>query len=121
MLCRPVRIMFCIGLCSTNVNCVATGNIPQREQLRRGKSLLGREEDVHESGLALFKRATTKRRKKVAAPEAEAKRSCLDNLGPGPKGPWFVYCYVITFLVPSPLLRLCGKSTYKRPLIHAHG
>ncbi|OBZ68586.1 Chitin synthase 5 [Grifola frondosa] len=41
-----------------------TGNAPQRGQLRRGKSLLGREEDVHESGLALFKRGATLRRKK---------------------------------------------------------
>lgn len=90
---------------------LATGNAPQREQLRRGKSILGREEDVHESGLALFKRGTTLRRKKVpTAPVSEKKRSCMDKLGPGPKGPWFMYCYIITCLVPPPLLRACGKS-----------
>ncbi|OSX66807.1 glycosyltransferase family 2 protein [Postia placenta MAD-698-R-SB12] len=89
-----------------------TGNAPQREQLRRGKSILGREEDVHESGLALFKRGTTLRRKKVpTAPVSEKKRSCMDKLGPGPKGPWFMYCYIITCLVPPPLLRACGIRT----------
>ncbi|PCH34443.1 glycosyltransferase family 2 protein [Wolfiporia cocos MD-104 SS10] len=89
-----------------------TGNAPQREQLRRGKSLLARDEDVHESGLALFKRGQTLRRKKAAAaPEGEKRRSCIDRLAPGPVGPWFVYCFVITCLVPPPLLRLCGIRT----------
>ncbi|CCM02263.1 uncharacterized protein FIBRA_04346 [Fibroporia radiculosa] len=87
-----------------------TGNVP-REQLRRGKSLLGREEDVHESGLALFKRGTTLRRKQAKPVQPEPKRSCMDALGPGPKGPWFMYCFILTLLVPTPLLRACGIRT----------
>ncbi|TFY54912.1 hypothetical protein EVJ58_g8581 [Rhodofomes roseus] len=89
-----------------------TGNIPQRGNLRRGKSLLARDEDVHESGLALFKRGQTMRRKKAPAPtDATPKRSCMDRLGPGPKGPWFMYCFILTCLVPPPLLRLFGIRT----------
>ena len=49
---------------------VATGNAPQRGQLRRGKSLLGREEDQHESGLALFKRGTLRRKRSSAGAAA---------------------------------------------------
>ncbi|KZT01163.1 glycosyltransferase family 2 protein, partial [Laetiporus sulphureus 93-53] len=88
-----------------------TGNVPQTQLLRRGKSLLGREEDVHESGLALFKRGQTQRRKKVPEPDSTPKRTCMDRLGPGPKGPWFMYCFIITCLVPPPLLRLFGIRT----------
>ncbi|KAI0082135.1 hypothetical protein K474DRAFT_1703153 [Panus rudis PR-1116 ss-1] len=87
----------------------ATGNHPQPANLRRGRSLLGREEDVHESGLALFKRGTL-RRKKTASSSAEpkAKKGCLDNIGPGPKDAWFIYCYILTCFVPPVLLRTCG-------------
>ncbi|KAF5346147.1 hypothetical protein D9758_009944 [Tetrapyrgos nigripes] len=90
----------------------ATGNLPG---LRRGKSLLGREEDVQESGLALFKRGATLRRRKsvssatVPMMEPEKKnRSCLGDFAPGPKGPWMVYCYLLTFFVPTFLMRACG-------------
>ncbi|KAI0931177.1 hypothetical protein AcW1_001351 [Taiwanofungus camphoratus] len=90
----------------------STGNVPQRAPLRRGKSLLGREEDtVNESGLALFKRATTRRKKTPVPVATEKTRSCLDNIGPGPKDPFFIYSYVITFLVPPPLLTLLGIRT----------
>ncbi|KAJ7463662.1 hypothetical protein FB451DRAFT_458227 [Mycena latifolia] len=92
-----------------------TGNYPQREALRRGQSLLGREEDVHESGLALFKRGATLRRRRSAAsstplnPTPPAPRtSCLGDYAPGPKGPWMLYCYLLTACVPPPLMRLCG-------------
>ncbi|EGN93760.1 glycosyltransferase family 2 protein [Serpula lacrymans var. lacrymans S7.3] len=94
-----------------------TGNLPQqREKLRRGKSLLAREEDVHESGLALFKRGTTLRRKRPqAAPPpptvTDKKRTCLDNIGPGPKTPWFIYCFVLTCWIPPFLLSACGIKT----------
>ncbi|KAJ7605613.1 chitin synthase [Mycena polygramma] len=102
----------------------ATGNYPQRQALRRGQSLLGREEDVHESGLALFKRATLRRKRSSAAaplnptPEqaqaqAQAKRdrSCLGDYAPGPKGPWMLYCYLLTFLIPTPMMRACGLKS----------
>ena len=90
----------------------ATGNHP----LRRGRSLLGREEDVHESGLALFKRGHTMRRKRQqsvpatptsSVPDAKKKRGCWT--GPGPSGPWMIYCLIITILVPSFLLNSCGE------------
>lgn len=94
---------------------VATGNVPQKGGLRRGKSLLGREEDQHESGLALFKRgATLHRRKKASSPSpavatSTQSRGCLDNIGPGPKDGWFIYFYLLTCLVPGFLLRACGE------------
>ncbi|GJE89689.1 glycosyltransferase family 2 protein [Phanerochaete sordida] len=93
----------------------STGNQPQ-DGLRRGKSLLGREEDQHESGLALFKRGQTLRRKKAAAaaqpePHSQSGGRCCNNIGPGPKDAWFIYCYVITCWVPPPLLRVCGIRT----------
>ncbi|KAJ6594992.1 glycosyltransferase family 2 protein, partial [Mycena vulgaris] len=93
-----------------------TGNYPQRDVLRRGRSLLAREEDVHESGLALFKRGATLRRKRSSAaaplnPTPEPpKRSngCLGDYAPGPKGPWMLYCYLLTACVPTPMMRACG-------------
>ncbi|KAF9225234.1 glycosyltransferase family 2 protein [Gyrodon lividus] len=94
-----------------------TGNYPQR--LRRGKSLLAREEDVQESGLALFKRGATLRRKRpqstlsaapLTVPDG-ASRSWLDGIGPGPKDCWFIYCYLITCCIPPFLFRACGMRT----------
>ncbi|KAG6885142.1 hypothetical protein C0993_005505 [Termitomyces sp. T159_Od127] len=90
-----------------------TGNYP-REHLRRGRSLLGREEDQHESGLALFKRSATLRRKRPSGltpipsntPDVPKKRGCWR--GPGPGGPWMTYCLIITFLVPPAFMRACG-------------
>lgn len=83
-----------------------TGNAP----LRRGRSLLGREEDVHESGLTLFKRGTT-RRKRPAPAEADEPPSrrggCLGHI-PGPHNSWVTYCYLLTICVPPFLLRSCG-------------
>ncbi len=94
---------------------LATGNAPQRGQLRRGKSLLGREEDQHESGLSLFKRGTLRRKRSSTAgatnPAAEQAKSRggLDNIGPGPKDAWFVYCYILTCFIPPFLLNSCGE------------
>ncbi|KAG6809561.1 hypothetical protein H0H92_015785 [Tricholoma furcatifolium] len=94
-----------------------TGNYP-REPLRRGRSLLGREEDQHESGLALFKRNTTLRRKRASGltpipsnvtPDVPKKRGCWR--GPGPGGPWMTYCLIITFLIPPALMKACGLRT----------
>ncbi|KAG5720015.1 Chitin synthase 5 [Termitomyces sp. T112] len=89
-----------------------TGNYP-RENLRRGRSLLGREEDQHESGLALFKHATLRRKRASGltpipsnTPDVPRKRGCWR--GPGPGGPWMTYCLVITSLVPPALMRACG-------------
>ncbi|KAI0068065.1 hypothetical protein BV25DRAFT_513849 [Artomyces pyxidatus] len=87
-----------------------TGNAPQRDPLRRGRSLLGREQDMHESGLALFKRGATLRRKRQSVPEPEApeqRRGCFSNI-PGPHDGWVMYCFLLTACVPPFLLRSCG-------------
>ncbi|RDB19306.1 Chitin synthase 3 [Hypsizygus marmoreus] len=94
-----------------------TGNYPHHQTLRRGRSLLGREQDQHESGLALFKRGTTLRRKRpqpattgaVPLPEAPKKRGCYT--GPGPGGPWMTYCLIVTCCIPPFLMKTCGIRT----------
>ncbi|KAI0257240.1 chitin synthase-domain-containing protein [Lactifluus subvellereus] len=98
----------------TNANLVqpsTTGNVPHLGNLRRGRSLLGREEDVHESGLALFRRGTTLRRKRQpptdASEQPKRRRGCLGNI-PGPHDGWVTYCYLITVCVPPFFLRSCG-------------
>ncbi|KAI0640218.1 glycosyltransferase family 2 protein [Trametes polyzona] len=91
-----------------------TGNAPTRGQLRRGKSLLGREEDVHESGLALFKRGTLRRKRSTASTptvDAPKSRGCLDNIGPGPKDAWYIYCYISTCFIPGFVLSTFGIRT----------
>ncbi|WVF67038.1 hypothetical protein IAT40_001781 [Kwoniella sp. CBS 6097] len=114
-----------------------TGNQPYHNprgaNLRRGKSLLARETDEvdHQSGLNIFKRgATIRRRASQATPrqpptgaqsnragagtnkESEEKLGCLGNFAPGPKDAWMVYCYLLTFLVPGFVLRnVFGKRT----------
>ncbi|KAE9388610.1 glycosyltransferase family 2 protein [Gymnopus androsaceus JB14] len=77
--------------------------------------------EVHpsKSGLALFKRGNTLLRKKTQSssqvPMLESSepkhRSCLGDFAPGPKGPWMVYCYLLTILAIPPLLRACGMRT----------
>lgn len=94
-----------------------TGNQPQRGHLRRGRSILAREEDVHESGLALFKRNTLRRKNDnpISAVDLDTPKSrgagCLGDIGPGPKNPWFIYCYLLTCCVPGVLLKTCGIRT----------
>lgn len=94
-----------------------TGNQPQ-QSIRRGRSLLGREEDVHESGLALFKRGTLRRKTSQVASTStvpvdipKSHRSCLGDIGPGPKDGWYLYCYLLTCYIPGFLLRSCGIRT----------
>ncbi|WWC68915.1 uncharacterized protein I206_102851 [Kwoniella pini CBS 10737] len=105
---------------------------PSCANLRRGKSLLARDTDEidHQSGLNIFKRgATIRRRASQATPrqppngaqsnraghanrESEEKFGCLGNFAPGPKDAWMVYCYLLTFLVPGFVLRnVFGKRT----------
>ena len=117
---------------------VATGNQPYGQRqgavtLRRGKSLLARESDDvdQQSGLNIFKRSTTLRRKaSQAAPrqatnapqtnragtgavrDHEEKVGCLGNFAPGPKDAWMVYCFLLTCWVPGLVLRgVLGKRT----------
>ncbi|KAI0035167.1 chitin synthase-domain-containing protein [Vararia minispora EC-137] len=105
---------------STDANLVqpsTTGNVPQREGLRRGRSLLARDQDVHESGLALFKRGATLRRKRTAAsasvdpePTPKKSRGCFSNI-PGPHDGWVIYCYILTGCVPNFFLKAVGIRT----------
>jgi chitin synthase len=106
----------------------ATGNQPIYPRtgganLRRGKSLLARDADdsTHESGLNLFKRGATIRRKasqaaprqapnatqtnRINVPGSHEKIGCLGNFAPGPKDAWMVYCYLLTICVPGFVLR----------------
>lgn len=89
-----------------------TGNFPRETaNLRRGRSILGREEDVHESGLSLFKRHASIRRKRTTEstqPLEEKPRSgCLGST-PGPKNAWMIYCFVITCFIPPFFMKACG-------------
>ncbi|TDL20946.1 glycosyltransferase family 2 protein [Rickenella mellea] len=97
----------------------STGNVP-RGGLRRGKSLLARDEDVPESGLALFKRGATLRRRRSQqggpnpsenAGQSRKSGGCLGDIGPGPKDAWMIYCYILTIWAPSFLLNSCGIRT----------
>ncbi|EJC98606.1 glycosyltransferase family 2 protein [Fomitiporia mediterranea MF3/22] len=94
----------------------STGNYPQRAPLRRGKSLLAREQDVPESGLALFKRGATLRRNRSrqtinSEPDApQKKRRCCSDV-PGPLDAWMMYCVVITICIPGFMLSVFGIRT----------
>ncbi|CAE6437659.1 unnamed protein product [Rhizoctonia solani] len=96
----------------------ATGNAPAN--IRRGKSLLGRDEETGEGGIFRRHGQTLKRRQvntqdsppppvKDDLPE-EPKR-WIDSIGPGPKNCWFLYCYILTCCVPRFLLASCGIRT----------
>ncbi|TFK56433.1 glycosyltransferase family 2 protein [Heliocybe sulcata] len=97
----------------------STGNAPMAPQLRRGKSLLERDhDDAPESGLAIFRRGGTLRRRKsqstptMPPPNGQKPMSgCFDNIGPGPKDTFFIYSYILTCFVPGLLLRACGIRT----------
>ena len=98
---------------------IATGAYPQ---LRRGPSLLAREEDVNESGPAGSKRGTLRRRRTPTQPTPstpiqsnQKQRGCWK--GPGPGGPWITYCLILTCLVPGVLLRSCGKYDFFSPFL----
>lgn len=116
----------------------ATGNAPLASSaahpgLRRGKSILAREPSdyANESGLNIFKRGATLRRKHSTATQGgggggggrgghgpsatgagsvrpgdkEEKLGCLGNFAPGPKDAWMVYCYILTVCIPGFVLR----------------
>jgi chitin synthase len=94
---------------------------------------------VHESGLALFTRRPSARRRNTAnklrhdnqhlhhhhqqegatmpeiAPSAPTRGrwfggGCMSDV-PGPKDAWMVYCWVLTWWVPNAFLRVCGMRT----------
>lgn len=92
------------------------GGLGRSAPLRRGKSILGREEDAVESGINFLKRGVSLRRKGSqsgqpskeggARPAAEERPS---KIAPGPVGPWMIYCYVLTACCPAPVLACFGE------------
>lgn len=81
--------------------------------LRRGKSILAREEGmVNESGLKMFKRATTLRRPGNARANSE---SSMNEKVPvkdvkQPLGIWMIFCLTLTLCCPAPMLSCFGES-----------
>ncbi|KAG2190098.1 hypothetical protein INT46_011375 [Mucor plumbeus] len=76
-----------------------TGNLPRTLSrkgttksvaIRRGKSILGREEKAIEDDFAYA--------------QEEKKPSCWDKL----PTPWMLYCYILTFWIPPFVLKICG-------------
>ena len=100
---------------------LATGNLPTQPQLRRGRSLLGREQDVAESGLSIFRRGTLRRRPSSAntvpqqPPREKPKRGFWDHIGPGPKDGWMIYCWILTCCFPPFLLSTFGTCSNLQP------
>lgn len=85
--------------------------------LRRGKSILAREEGMaNDSGLSMFKRAATLRRPNAARQNSEASsfRTNNEKSKPLPQrqplGPWMIFCLAITICCPSPFLKWFGES-----------
>ncbi|EPQ30423.1 uncharacterized protein PFL1_01949 [Pseudozyma flocculosa PF-1] len=93
------------------------GGLGRTAPLRRGKSILGRDEDQVESGINVLKRGVSLRRnksqsgahsKEVPRDLGEAKQS---SIAPGPVGAWMIYCYFLTICCPSPVLKVFGIKT----------
>ncbi|KDN45587.1 glycosyltransferase family 2 protein [Tilletiaria anomala UBC 951] len=83
--------------------------------LRRGKSILGRDEDQVESAINVLKRGVSLRRSKSQGDKREVPRDLGDykqsSIAPGPVGPWMIYCYILTICCPSPFLKCFGIRT----------
>ncbi|KAK4698764.1 chitin synthase, partial [Phenoliferia sp. Uapishka_3] len=92
--------------------------------LRRGKSILAREEGMaNETGLSMFKRGATLRR-----PNNRRSNSATTTRMPGgaweksqhaktvktPLGPWMIWCLIVTACFPAPLLKCFGYKTKDR-------
>ncbi|WFD02700.1 chitin synthase [Malassezia obtusa] len=85
-------------------------------QLRRGKSILGRDDDKVESGIHFLRRGVSMRRTGPGNPtqpvnEKPPKEGCFDNIVPGPVGGWMIYCWFATICIPNGLLKLFGIKT----------
>jgi len=89
--------------------------------LRRGKSILAREEGMaNETGVNLFKRGGTMRRVgggKLGKKNAHAggayergQKAKQQAAGP-PMGAWMIYCRILTACFPAPLLKCFGASS----------
>ncbi|MCO5565642.1 hypothetical protein L7F22_019316 [Adiantum nelumboides] len=89
---------------------------PGATGLRRGKSILGRDEDQIESGINILKRGVSLRRRASQKDRKEVPRELDDaprasKIAPGPVGPWMIYCYCLTICFPSPCLKVVGLKS----------
>ncbi|WFD06047.1 chitin synthase [Malassezia vespertilionis] len=97
-----------------------SANNARNPGLRRGKSILGRDEDKVESGIHFLRRGVSMRRtgrgnpdpaQGDAAQAAPVKEGCMENVAPGPVGVWMIYCYFLTICAQAPCLRIFGIKT----------
>ncbi|BGP14711.1 hypothetical protein JCM10213_006208 [Rhodosporidiobolus nylandii] len=87
--------------------------------LRRGKSILAREEGMaNETGLSMFKRGGTLRRPRKdgaqVLPGGAYERSRKAKQKKEPLGAWMIYCKIVTACLPAPLLACFGFKTKDR-------
>lgn len=120
-----------------------SSNLSNPPQLRRGKSILARgepsDDPSSESGLSLFKRGNTLRRKNAppgglgrtrsqrrqageregsggGGGEEEGKKGFWSRIAPGPVDGWMIYCWILTCLVPGFVLRGVFGAFFVPPL-----
>ena len=95
-------------------------NFHRGTSLRRGKSILGQNDDKVESGIHFLRRGVSMRRVPPGNPDlandnndkqAETKAGTFDWIAPGPVGPWMIYCWFITCCITSPCLSMVGIKT----------
>lgn len=84
--------------------------------LRRGKSLLGRDEDQVESGINILKRGVSLKRRASQQHRKEVPQELGDavkqsRIAPGPVGPFMMYCYILTICCPGLFLKAFGLRT----------
>ena len=95
-------------------------NFHRGTSLRRGKSILGQNDDKVESGIHFLRRGVSMRRVPPGNPDlandnndkqAETKAGSFDWIAPGPVGPWMIYCWFITCCITSSCLNMVGIKT----------
>lgn len=89
---------------------------PGAQGLRRGKSILGRDEDQVESGINILKRGVSLRRRASQQHRKDVPRDLDDasrqsKIAPGPVGPFMIYAYALTICCPGPFLKIFGIKT----------
>ncbi|GAC94099.1 glycosyltransferase [Pseudozyma hubeiensis SY62] len=106
------------GLGVTGPSSVPPGGLGRAPPLRRGKSILGRDEDQVETGINVLKRGVSLRRKQSKSGNKASKEvprdlgeSKTSRIAPGPVGGWMIYCYILTICCPGPFLRVFGIRT----------
>ncbi|KAL8286481.1 hypothetical protein RQP46_004498 [Phenoliferia psychrophenolica] len=107
------------GLAHDNI--VPNSAFQDATNLRRGKSILAREEGMaNETGLSMFKRGATLRRpnnkRRGSASTQQGAHEKAPHAKPvkQPLGPWMIFCLIVTSCCPSPLLKCFGLRTKDR-------